>query len=265
MSEARLDCLTVFVGTPHWASTLESNSPSLVVEGDAERAEQLRSSFQAHHKITIIHAVASEQDGKQVLWHSYNDARFNGADSVDDLQTKFPNIKPLHSTTITTRSLQDILNNFEPKPSKLRLALYQGNVLSILSGLGPWLEQLESVQFGNTARDVESSPGIEEFLQEQGFKPIESTKHNWERDQLATLTNQNIELRKTANILEQSNSKLQVERSRLQAEIARLQLECNEQAKQRATLEDNLNRINHELDEILALIDQGQEELDVNP
>jgi septal ring factor EnvC (AmiA/AmiB activator) len=82
---------------------------------------------------------------------------------------------------------------------------------------------------------------------------------------LATLTNQNIELRKTANILEQSNSKLQVERSRLQAEIARLQLECNEQAKQRATLEDNLNRINHELDEILALIDQGQEELDVNP
>ena len=85
--------LSVLVGAPTMAASIPCGQV-VVVEADIERAKTLKQELQeigTIDQILIVAEVLTANYCQPVLWHRFNDARFNGPWPLEHWQDQFQN------------------------------------------------------------------------------------------------------------------------------------------------------------------------------
>ncbi len=181
--------ITVWVGVPTLAKGSLSSGSLLVVEAEPQRARELKQVLLEQQEALVCEEVLAAEHEATVSWHLFNDARLNGPIDLMIWQQLFPNLRQIDQEQRCGRRLGDLLENWIPRQGEralahLHLVLRQGDPLAALTGLGPWLSQLETVQLmlpwpSETMRQVKT------WLAKQGFRQDPQSEALWTIDQVA--------------------------------------------------------------------------------
>jgi hypothetical protein len=114
----------------------------------------------------------------------------NGPSDLTIWQQRFPNLRQIDEEQRCGRRLADLLDNWVPREGEqalapLHLVLRQGDPLAALTGLGPWISQLQTVQLLLPWPEA-TMQQAEAWLAEQNFGQDPQTSALWNRDQAAT-------------------------------------------------------------------------------
>jgi len=182
--------ITVWVGVPGLARGLPSSGSLLVVEAEPQRAQELRQVLRDRPEVLVCEEVLAAENEATVRWHRFNDTRLNGPSDLTIWQQNFPNLRQIDEEQRCGRRLRDLLDNWVPSKGEqalapLHLVLRQGDPLAALTGLGPWISQLQTVQL--LLQWPEATMQLAEaWLAEQNFSQDPQTSAMWNRDPVAT-------------------------------------------------------------------------------
>lgn len=182
--------ITVWVGVPGLARGLPSSGSLLVVEAEPQRAQELRQVLRDRPEVLVCEEVLAAENEATVRWHRFNDTRLNGPCDLTIWQQNFPNLRQIDEEQRCGRRLRDLLDNWVPSEGEqavasLHLVLRQGDPLAALTGLGPWISQLQTVQL--LLQWPEATMQLAEaWLAEQNFSQDPQTSAMWNRDPVAT-------------------------------------------------------------------------------
>jgi len=182
--------ITVWVGVPGLARGLPSSGSLLVVEAEPQRARELRQVLRDRPEVLVCEEVLAAENEATVRWHRFNDTRLNGPSDLTIWQQNFPNLRQIDEEQRCGRRLRDLLDNWVPSKGEqalapLHLVLRQGDPLAALTGLGPWISQLQTVQL--LLQWPEATMQLAEaWLAEQNFSQDPQTSAMWNRDPVAT-------------------------------------------------------------------------------
>jgi regulator of replication initiation timing len=182
--------ITVWVGVPGLARGLPSSGSLLVVEAEPQRAQELRQVLRDRPEVLVCEEVLAAENEATVRWHRFNDTRLNGPSDLTIWQQNFPNLRQIDEEQRCGRRLRDLLDNWDPSKGEqalapLHLVLRQGDPLAALTGLGPWISQLQTVQL--LLQWPEATMQLAEaWLAEQNFSQDPQTSAMWNRDPVAT-------------------------------------------------------------------------------
>ena len=188
--------LSVLVGAPTMAASI-SCGQVVVVEADIERAKTLKQELQeigTIDQILIVAEVLTANYCRPVLWHRFNDARFNGPWPLEHWQDQFQNLVIQQIEERTGHCLAEVLNVWQKKmqvdidvqETMITLEIRQGDYLATLAGCGKWLRALQSVKL-HYPRFTSTQKFVEKWLSEHGFRPTKGKSLNWQRDPEFTL------------------------------------------------------------------------------
>jgi hypothetical protein len=182
--------LTVWVGGPTLVGGFPSAGRILVVEGESDKAQELRQKLAEQPDTQVYEEVLAAENGVVVRWHRFNDSRLNGPNDLRTWQQYFPNLRQTNEEQRCGRRLGELLDNWTSQEmgqaiKALHLKLRQGDPLAALAGLGSWLNQLETVQL-MLPWPKETMGEVETFLTEQNFRQDLQTAALWKRDAIAT-------------------------------------------------------------------------------
>jgi regulator of replication initiation timing len=182
--------ITVWVGVPGLARGLPSSGSLLVVEAEPQRARELRQVLRDRPEALVCEEVLAAENEATVQWHRFNDTRLNGPSDLRIWQQRFPNLRQIDEEQRCGRRLGDLLDNWVPREGEqalapLHLVLRQGDPLAALTGLGPWISQLQTVQL-MLPWPEETMQLAETWLAEQNFGQDPQTSAMWNRDPVAT-------------------------------------------------------------------------------
>jgi hypothetical protein len=180
--------ITVWVGAPNVASSLQSWGRLLVVEADAERAEEIRQGLKEQQEAEVYEEVLATECGEIVRWHRFNDVRLSGPIDLTTWQQRFPNLRQTVEEQRCGRNLGELLDKWASQKGEgivaaLHLKLRQGDPLAALVGLGSWIGQLEKVQL-MLPWPEETMKVVEAWLIEHYFHQDAQSTDTWERDPL---------------------------------------------------------------------------------
>jgi hypothetical protein len=180
--------ITVWVGAPNVASSLQSWGRLLVVEADSERAEEIRQGLKEQQEAEVYEEVLATECGEIVRWHRFNDVRLSGPIDLITWQQRFPNLRQTVEEQRCGRNLGELIDNWASQKGErivaaLHLKLRQGDPLAALVGLGSWIGQLEKVQL-MLPWPEETMKVVEAWLTEQYFHQDTQSTDTWERDPL---------------------------------------------------------------------------------
>jgi len=178
------------VGVPGLARGLPSSGSLLVVEAEPQRARELRQMLRDQPEALVCEEVLAAGNEATVRWHHYNDSRLNGPSDLTAWQQRFPNLRQIDEEQRCGRRLEDLLDNLVPRageqaPAPLHLLLRQGDPLAALTGLGPWIGQLQTVQL-LLPWPEETIQMAQAWLAEQKFRQDPQISAMWYRDTIAT-------------------------------------------------------------------------------
>ncbi|MCX5946877.1 MAG: hypothetical protein NTY67_01360 [Cyanobacteria bacterium] len=184
------ETITVWVGVPGLARGLPSSGSLLVVEAEPERARELRHVLRERPEALVCEEVLAAENEATVRWHRFNDTRLNGPSDLTIWQQRFPNLRQIDEEQRCGRRLGDLLDNWVPREGEqalapLHLVLRQGDPLAALTGLGPWISHLQTVQL-MLPWPEETMQLAETWLAEQNFGQDPQTSAMWNRDPVAT-------------------------------------------------------------------------------
>ena len=182
--------ITVWVGVPGLARGLPSSGSLLVVEAEPQRARELRQVLRDRPEALVCEEVLAAENEATVRWHRFNDTRLNGPSDLTIWQQYFPNLRQIDEEQRCGRRLGDLLDNWVPREGEqalapLHLVLRQGDPLAALTGLGPWISHLQTVQL-MLPWPEETMQLAETWLAEQNFGQDPQTSAMWNRDPVAT-------------------------------------------------------------------------------
>lgn len=182
--------LTVWVGGAILVGDLPSTGRLVVVEGEPERAQELRQKLAKQPETQVYEEVLTAENGVKVQWHRFNDARLNGPSDLRTWQQHFPNLRQIHEELRCGRRLGELLDNWAYHKTgqvitALHLKLRQGDPLAALAGLGSWINQLETVQL-MLPWPRETMSAIDACLTKHNFRQDLESAVLWKRDPLAT-------------------------------------------------------------------------------
>jgi regulator of replication initiation timing len=182
--------ITVWVGVPGLARGLPSSGSLLVVEAEPQRARELRQVLRDRPEALVCEEVLAAENEATVQWHRFNDTRLNGPSDLTIWQQRFPNLRQIDEEQRCGRRLGDLLDNWVPREGEqalapLHLVLRQGDPLAALTGLGPWISHLQTVQL-MLPWPEETMQLAETWLAEQNFGQDPQTSAMWNRDPVAT-------------------------------------------------------------------------------
>ncbi len=218
----RPDQITVWVGFHGTSRGLPSSGSLLVVEADPDRAKELRHVLRGHQDLLICENVLTADNGVMVQWNYFNDARFSGPIGQAQLQERYPNLQLIRQELRCGRSLGDLLDSWAPRlrdlaMSQLHLILRQGDPLAALTGLGPWLSQLETVQL-MLAWPAETMRQVETWLGQHSLRQDPHIPTLWKLDPIAKRDWLLNEKEKEKQALLDANQQIKVECKEMQAE-----------------------------------------------
>jgi regulator of replication initiation timing len=138
----------------------------------------------------VCEEVLAAENEATVRWHRFNDTRLNGPSDLTIWRQRFPNLRQIDEEQRCGRRLGDLLDNWAPREggqalAPLHLVLRQGDPLAALTGLGPWISQLQTVQL-MLPWPEETMQLAETWLAEQNFGQDPHTSAIWNRDPVAT-------------------------------------------------------------------------------
>lgn len=254
--------LTVWVGCPDQGHGWTASDPLLVVEADADKAEQFRSQLQPNQDVSIVVEVLAADRGHTMLWHRFNDARLNGPMDASFWQQRYPNLRQLDSEQRSSSCLADLLNDWiasrqsQAEPA-LHLHLKQGAPIDILEGLTSWIDRLERVDLALPAAASSWTPQLDAWLGERGFVPVSERPGAWRRDPLSTAVLQLHQ--RDQQILELSSNQAELQRQhnaalRLEAELV---AQRDAQEARAVQLQEGMEALIGEIAQIRSLIDQA--------
>lgn len=244
--------LTVWVGAPQVLAALPDQGLQVLVEADPNLAERWRIAWHGRQRLVVCDQVLAPESGVPVRWCLFNDARFNGPLDGQSWQAHLPNLRQVGEEQRLGRSLADLLTSVtEPMPqdpcTALHLRLQQGDPLAALQGLGAWLEQVSTVELAvPEAAAALWADQLAAWLVPRGFRAAEPQSARWQRDPIAT---QRLLLQERDQALarvQDLEAQLQLLSTRFEEQIA-----LNDQQRQQ------LEHINRELDDLLAVLDQA--------
>ena len=233
--------LTLWVGCPRSAHDWNTAAPLLVVEADAEKAEEFRLQLTPDQDVIVRVEVLAATSGESVLWHHYNDSRLNGPHDISYWQDHYPNLCQTSSESRRSCCLADLISSWmasrqaQSEPA-LRLRLNQGNPIPTLEGLGDWLPRLESVQLNLPGAKERWIPELDAWLTERCFTRETERPGTWQRDPLATALLLLRQQEQQISSLSHSQTELIAQRAEAQA----LQAELLAQRTAAQTLETEL-------------------------
>jgi len=243
--------LTVWVGGPTLVGGFPSAGHILVVEGEPERAQELRQKLAERPDTQIYEEVLTAENGVVVRWHRFNDSRLNGPNDLRTWQQYFPNLRQTNEEQHCGRRLGELLDNWASQEmghaiKALHLKLRQGDPLAALAGLGSWLNQLETIELmlpwpKGTMGEVET------FLTEQNFRQDLQTAALWKRDPIATRD----------RLLEEKERELQV----LLASTQLLTRDCEVLEAEKKSMRTEIEKISAQLNELRINQDLTQEKI----
>ena len=231
--------ITVWVGVPGLARGLPSSGSLLVVEAEPQRARELRQVLRDRPEALVCEEVLAAENEATVQWHRFNDTRLNGPSDLTIWRQRFPNLRQIDEEQRCGRRLGDLLDNWAPREggqalAPLHLVLRQGDPLAALTGLGPWISQLQTVQL-MLPWPEETMQLAETWLAEQNFGQDPHTSAMWNRDPVATRDWILKEKEKEKQVLLAANQQLnsdceatRAERDILAANLERLSAEWQE-------------------------------------
>ena len=202
-------------------------------------------------RLLVCEQVLVAESGVPVRWCLFNDARFNGSLDGQAWQAHLPNLRQIGEEQLLGSSLADLLTSVtELMPqdpcTALPLRLQQGDPLAALQGLGAWLDHLSTVELAMPeAAAALWAEQLAAWLVPRGFCPGEPQSARWQRDPIATqllLLQERDQALARVQDLEAQLQQLSNHHEAVQA--------LNDQQRQQ------LDHINRELDDLLALLDQ---------
>jgi len=211
--------LHLLVGTSGLISFTTANAVAI----DADPTAIATWGQQAHR---IHSGVLTENDGDSLDWYHYNDERFNGIFTIETWAKRHPNLRLIEKTTVTGMSLASLLESVETNNSsgaEINITFSQGDPLSALKGIQASLSRVQTITLTGPQAEQMYSNVLTSWLSQQGFRRLEGQPYTWDLD---------LELRAVI-----------AERDELRSQVTEL--------------EEKLAQINHELDDILGLIDQA--------
>jgi hypothetical protein len=249
--------LTVVVGAPAMASALPAGQ-GVVVEAEIGRARALKRELLelgAADRVLVASEVLTANHGQAVLWHRFNDGRFDGPWPLEHWQGQYPNVLAQHCEERNGRCLAAVLNVWQQKVSvelgdwqklSITLVLRQGDALAAMAGCGAWFRAVQAVRLDHPLSGLSAQEPLATWLSQRGFSAAEGGGSHWQRDPIATL---NLELEESREkiirmeeqlsfhavrlLLAQTKSqKLMVERDSFQLEKEGLVAERRELAAQ---------------------------------
>jgi hypothetical protein len=214
--------ITVWVGVPGLARGLPSSGSLLVVEAEPQRARELRQVLRDRPEALVCEEVLAAENEATVQWHRFNDTRLNGPSDLTIWQQRFPNLRQIDEEQRCGRRLGDLLDNWVPREGEqalapLHLVLRQGDPLAALTGLGPWISHLQTVQL-KLPWPEETMQLAETWLAEQNFGQDPQTSAMWNRDPVATKDWLLKEKEKEKQVLLAANQQLNSDREATRAE-----------------------------------------------
>ena len=110
-------------------------------------------------KLTLIHTIVWDKKDILKKWHIYSDSRFNGFENNNNIKINFPNLKLIDIATITTKTLNQILDSvssINKNETSIDLYINQGDPYKILLGSEDWIYNINSVQINikNNKKDA---------------------------------------------------------------------------------------------------------------
>ena len=204
------------------------SGPALLVASDAAMVERWREQLQPWPEELEARVVWLGACAEEAAWHSYNDPRCNGSKPLQHWQPLYPNLQ-LQQVEIKLRQpLTELLAHWQQQTEGLVLVQGErGGAADVLAGLGASSAQvahLELTGCGELSSAVMDE--LDQQLWEQGALQRRNAQLIWER-------NEEESFRRTVL-------------NELDALLSRL-----------ADCDGRMERINTELDEILALIDSA--------
>lgn len=262
---------TVWVGAPLSETSLPAKGKLVVVEADQERADWLRERLQGRQNTMVCTDVLSAETGALISWCRFNDTRMNGPLTVMHWKKRYPNLRQEGVEQRRSRRLEDVLNNctfVEKVKDLITLHIHQGDPLTTLEGLGPWLRQVEAVQ-GAEHLMLRGTPA-EDWLANRGFRKEEDTLTGWRWDPLTTLQlilqEQDAQIDTLESQLVQATAELEKSQTKnealsrayelLKTEQEALETSCTAHQHKAEQQEEQLAKITSELEKIIALIEQ---------
>ena len=176
--------LDVVVGCPLLLSQLPK-APCLVLDADPQSFDRLHATAagDAHPwPLTFQQCVLAESDGDDVVWNTFNDARFNGPNEVSNLQQYGLNLVQLDSQIHQGRSLASILttcSSLRETGTSFRLHLHQGNPVLSLKGAGSWLSRCSQITLRVQRFFENDQVQCGEYLSAHDFCPSEDDSLVW--------------------------------------------------------------------------------------
>ena len=190
--------LSVLVGAPRLAAALPAGQV-VVVEADIDRARALKLELQeigAFDRVLIAAEVITADYGQPVLWHRFNDGRFDGPWPLEHWHALYPNLKAHQIEERTGRSLAEVLNIWlnqlpaaaaDKQKTMITLVLRQGDALATLTGCGAWLRDIQSVQLDHPVTTFSEQQAVASWLSQRGFCTADGNGLQWQRDPISTL------------------------------------------------------------------------------
>lgn len=179
--------LSVVVGAPALISQLPAGDV-LLIDASSTRLEALAARNDPTRSLVCETAMLTEEPGGMVLWHRYDDARFDGVVPPEHWHDDYPNLHVLGHDHAVGQRLESLLDRWAAdgrRPTAFQLLIRQGNPLAAVAGMGGWLPHLQRLELaGPRASELWREPmGV--WLEARGFRPS-SQPGTWERDLLET-------------------------------------------------------------------------------
>ena len=110
-------------------------------------------------KLTTIKTIVWDKKDILKKWNIYSDSRFNGFENNNNIKINFPNLKLIDTATITTKTLNQILDSvssINKNETSIDLYINQGDPYKILLGSEDWIYNINSVQINikNNKKDA---------------------------------------------------------------------------------------------------------------
>lgn len=263
--------ITVWVGGPILVSDLPSTGRLLVIEGEPERAKELKQKLAEQPNTQVYEEVLTAENGVKVQWHRFNDARLNGPCDLRTWQQHFPNLRQTHQEQRCGRRLGELLDNRALHETgqviaALHINLRQGDPLAALAGLGSWINQLETVQL-MLPWPKETMDVFEAYLTKLNFRQDLESATLWKRDPIATRHRLLKEKEKEKQVLLAANHLLKSEcevmqagKESLTAEIEKISGQLHELKKNQDLTQAKIQKQDAEVKKLIIQKESLQQE-----
>ena len=183
----RTTLLHVLVGSSHLPS--DDPTPSLVVEAESERLEELRQQLATSPdtpKCVCLQALLAASDQAEQVWFRFSDSRFNSVIPLERWREFYPNLQLQHQEALRCQTLAAILAQWpaaNDAEQGISLTISQGDPVEVLKGADTWLQRIHRIDIRGPKADILWQDACGTWLEQQGFQRESESSLTWTLDE----------------------------------------------------------------------------------